>query len=193
MKIGVYIGSFNPVHIVHQEIVNDLISDKEVDLMYVIPTSDKYHLKSSLVKFDDRFNMLKLVFNSKNVIVSDLERTEYKYTYQNILSLKEIHRKDELYLIIGADNLFELKTWKNYVTILENCNLIVYGRNELYILGYINNNFTNYKNRFIIKEPIKEVSSTTIRNKIKSSESVHEFLDGKVIEYIEVNHLYRGD
>jgi len=191
MKLGVYIGSFNPVHLMHEEIVEDLLKGDFLDKVIVVPTSDKYHLKSSLVPFKHRFEMLKLVFNKESTIVSDIEKDEYHFTYENINILKEKYPNDELYLVIGADNLFEFNTWKNYMEILKNCNIIVYGRNDLNINEYINNNFTNYKNRFIIKEPVGNLSSTLVRESIKNNHNIDDYLSAPIKKYIQINNLYK--
>ena len=189
MKLGVYIGSFNPVHMVHEGIVKELLDNKIVDKLIVIPACSSYHLKSGLESFKDRYNMLDLVF-SDDVIISELEKDEYHYTYQNIEILKKNYPSDDLYLIIGADNLIELNTWKNYTYLLENCYFIVYGRNGIDTGEYINNSFTNYKNKFIIRKSIDEVSSTKIRKLIKEGESFINELDTKVYDYIKEHKLY---
>lgn len=193
MKIGVYIGSFNPVHLDHEDIANNLLNDKTVDEIVVVPTSSAYHLKSNLVSFDDRYKMLELAFkDNKNIVVSDIEREEYHYTYQNMAILKEKYYDDELYLIIGADNLFELNTWKNYLDLLNGNSFIVFGRNDLNIEEYININFTNWKNKFIIKEPVGNLSSTLIRESIKNGDNLDAYLSTSVKDYILEKRLYKG-
>ena len=193
MKIGVYIGSFNPVHLDHEDIANNLLNDKTVDEIVVVPTSSSYHLKSNLVSFDDRYKMLELAFKgNKNIVVSDIEREEYHYTYQNMAILKEKYYGDELYLIIGADNLFELNTWKNYLDLLNGNSFIVFGRNGLNIEEYININFTNWKNKFIIKEPVGNLSSTLIRESIKNGDNLDVYLSASVKDYILEKRLYKG-
>lgn len=193
MKIGIYIGSFNPVHLDHEDIANNLLNEKVVDKVIVVPTSDKYHLKSNLVSFEDRYKMLELAFrNNKNIVISDIEKDEYHYTYQNMAILKEKYPNDELYLIIGADNLFELNTWRNYKDLLEGNSFIVFSRNNLNIEEYINNNFTNWKNKFIIKEPVGNLSSTIIRESIKNGNNLDAYLSDLVKDYILEKHLYKG-
>lgn len=191
MKVGIFIGSFNPVHLIHKKIVLSLIEEKIIDKVIVVPTGDDYALKDNLIDFNDRYNMLKLCMDDKNIIISDLEKEKYHYTWENIKVLKEKYFEDVLYLIIGADNLLEFTEWKNYEYVLENCNLIVFGRNNINLHECINNCFTNYKNKIIIKEEIGDLSSTLIRNLIKNNEDVHNYLDIKVMEYISKNHLYR--
>lgn len=188
-KIGVYIGSFNPVHKSHKYLVNDMIDNHLVDKLIVIPTGDKYHLKSGLEKFVDRYNMLKLAIGNK-AIISEIEKEKYHYTYENIMILKEQYKNDDLYLVIGADNLIELHTWKNYEYLLNNCYFIVYSRNGINVSDHINNSFTNYKNKFIIRENNGELSSTYIRNKLSNNEEPNDCLDEKVLEYIKKHNLY---
>ena len=72
-------------------------------------------------------------------------------TYENIKTLKKIYN-DDLYLIIGADNLIELNTWKNHTYLLENCKFIVFDRNGIDVKKYIKSFFENYENKFIIKK-----------------------------------------
>ena len=172
---------------------NNLLNDKTVDEIVVVPTSSAYHLKSNLVSFDDRYKMLELAFkDNKNIVVSDIEREEYHYTYQNMAILKEKYYGDELYLIIGADNLFELNTWKNYLDLLNGNSFIVFGRNDLNIEEYININFTNWKNKFIIKEPVGNLSSTLIRESIKNGDNLDAYLSASVKDYILEKRLYKG-
>ena len=193
MKIGICIGSFNPLHVGHEKMINSLIYNNEMDKVIVILTGDNYHLKNNLIPYKDRYNMLKLSFNNEKIIISDLEKEKYHYTYENIKLLKEKYINDELYLVIGADNLIELNTWKNYEYILDNCNLIVYKRNNINIKEYLNNHFTNYKNKIIIKKERGSVSSTLIRKLLKNNdETVNKYLNSKIIDYIMKNNLYRG-
>lgn len=189
MKLGIYIGSFNPVHKVHTGIVDDLLDNNVVDKVIVIPACSSYHLKSGLVSFEHRYNMLKLAFNDK-VIISELEKEKYHYTCENIAILKDLYPNDDLYLIIGADNLLELNTWKNYIYLLDNCHFIVYGRDGVNIKEYLNNSFTNYSNKFIIRASIRQASSTNIRKLIKEGEPFISELDEKVYDYIKKHNLY---
>lgn len=193
MKIGVYIGSFNPVHVMHESIVNILLKEKTVDKIVIIPTNSSYNLKKGLAPYEDRFKMLELAFQNQNVIISDLEKTKYNFTYQNINLLKEKYLYDELYLILGADNLFQFNTWQNYEEILKKCHLIIIGRDNLDMRVYINNNFTNYKLKFIVKDPVGELSSTLIRDRINNGYEVENYLSDSVKEYISKNNLYKGD
>jgi hypothetical protein len=125
----------------------------------------------------------------KKFLVNFMKKNKIPFTYGNYTFGKNKMLKQRN----NSNNLFEFNTWKNYEKILDSCNLIVYGRNDLNIAYYINNNFTNYKNRFIIKEPLGELSSTLIRNNLKNNKDVKKYLSKPVIEYITKNNLYKGD
>ncbi len=192
MKIGLFIGSFNPVHNDHHKIVE--IAKSYVDKIIVIPTNEKYHLKSNLISFKHRYEMLKLVFKEEDIIVSDLEKEKYHYTYQNIKKIRKEYKNDDLFLIMGADNLLELKTWKNYRYLLNNCFFIIFKRNNIDIETLINNCFTKHLNKFIIvSSKLNDISSTLIRNKLENNEDVKVYLNESILNYIKKNNLYKGE
>lgn len=190
MKIGVYIGSFNPVHKTHVLLVKSILN--ELDKIILIPAGDNYYLKNNLIDYSYRYEMLKIAFkNIDKVVISNFEKEKYCYTYENIKLLKKEYPNDDLYLILGADNLSEFNTWDNYEYILKNCNFIVFGRNDIDISNCINNNFTKYKNKFIIKESLNDFSSTLIRKLLKDNKDCTKYLDEKVLKFIIDNNLYR--
>ena len=182
MKIGVFVGSFNPVHNGHINLQKELLERKYVDKIYIIPTGN-YWNKKDLAPLEHRFNMLKY-FETENTIVST-KYSNLKYTYEILNELKK-NSKDEFYLIIGADNLLKFHLWKNVDSILEN-KVIVINRNHISCLKYINK-FKNKENLIIVND-IDEinVSSTEIR---KNKEYRNRYLDEKVLEYIDKNNLY---
>lgn len=185
MRLGVYVGSFNPVHNGHIYIIDFLLNNNYLDKVIVIPTGD-YWDKKDLIDIQDRINMLKF-FESDRVIINDtLNNKPYTYEIMNIL--KEEYKEDELYLIIGADNIFKFHLWKNVSDILKN-KVIVLNRDNIKVSDYVN----KYKERdnFIIINDFKciDISSTNIRKNIEKSK---ESLDNKVYEYIIHNNLYRS-
>jgi len=187
MKIGIYVGSFNPPHKGHIKIVNHLI-DNYLDKVIIIPTGN-YWDKLDLVSIDDRINMLKL-YESEKIII-DSENNNIEFTYQILRKLSSYY-KDELYLIIGADNIINFDKWKNYEEIL-NYNLIILNRANIDIIKYLNN--LNKKEKYIIVNdlPNIDISSTMIRNKIKNidNKDILELIDKEIYGYIEKNNLYR--
>ena len=180
MRLGVYVGSFNPVHIGHIDVVNYLINKKYVDKVLIVPTLN-YWNKFNLIDIHHRINMLK-IFENKNIKI-DNKNNKYIYTYELLNKLKKEY-DDELYLIMGADNIIEFDKWKNYKEIL-NYKIIIVNRNNIdinkYIKKYNSNNFITVDNYEYI-----DISSTEIRDNLNS-----KYLDKKVRDYINRNNLFR--
>ena len=179
MKLGLYVGSFNPVHNGHVKVINYLLDNDLVDKVIVLPTPN-YWDKQDIIPVKHRINMLKF-FERENVIIDD-KNNEYPYTYQVIDSIKKEYN-DEIYLVIGSDNLEKLHLWKNIDKILEN-KIIVLRRGDTPIDEYLKR-FD--KTRFIIVDDFEylDVCSTDIRN------GIYNNIDDRVIEYIKRNNLYK--
>lgn len=188
MRIGIYAGSFNPIHNAHLDIANKIINEGYVDKIIFVPAGDGYE-KRGLVAGKKRYNMVKLAINNKNMDVSDVEVVNHKlYTYETLDYFNSKNLDNELYFILGSDNLREFHLWKRYEYILGNYGLIVLLRN-----GDKLEDFKEYsgKNiRFINYD--FNLSSTEIRKNIreKEYEEVRKKLDYKVFDYIRECKLY---
>ena len=180
MKLGIYMGSFNPPHKGHINVINYLLDNNYVDKVIVVPTLN-YWDKQDLVDIKHRINMLKF-FESDQVIIDD-KHNKYIYTYELVKELEKDYPNMELSIIIGADNIINFDKWKNYQKLLK-YNIIVMNRNDIDIEKMTKKYFGNFT---IIKnyKPI-DVSSTAIRNNLSS-----KYLDKKVIDYIKEHNLYR--
>lgn len=179
MKMGVYVGSFNPPHKGHIYIVNYLLNKEVVNKVLIIPTGN-YWDKQNLVDLRDRINMLKCYENDK--IIIDTVNNDYPYTYELMRKLRLDYPNDELYLIIGADNIISFDKWKNYQELLE-YNIIIMNRDDIDIDEYIK----KYPNgHFLIMRDFKvDISSTKIRDGLDE-----EYIDEPVLKYIKENNLY---
>jgi len=190
MKIGIYVGSFNPPHKGHIKIVNHLINNY-LDKIIIIPTGN-YWDKKDLISINDRINMLK--FYEKENIIIDNKNNNIEYTYEILNNLSREYKKEELYLIIGADNVINFDKWKNYEEVLT-YNLIILNRNNINVLEYLNK--LNKKDKYIIVNdlPNIDISSTMIRNKIKNNiyDKLSMYLDKEIYDYIKENNLYEGE
>ena len=180
MKLGIYPGSFNPPHKGHKMVCDYLIKNNYVDKIIIIPTMN-YWDKQNLIDISDRINMLRFYENSN--ITVDTNYNNYPYTINIMEKLESIYSNDELYLIIGADNLINLDKWKDYQKLLK-YKIIIMNRNDIkineYLYKYPNNNF------IIVKDfPYINISSSEIRNKLNN-----KYLDRDVINYIKNNNLY---
>ena len=181
MKIGVFGGSFNPPHLFHKKMVDYLLENKYVDKVIIVPTGDNYK-KRDLASFINRYKMLELMFDNDNVEISKLGNEGYDYTYQYMELFKEQYKDDEIYFICGEDNIKEIKTWKNADYLISNFKFLVVSRNNLNVED----------EDYIIKVNLDEsgISSTMIREKIAKKENVEEYLDKKIIDYINTYSLY---
>ena len=181
MRIGIFVGSFNPVHEGHIHVANYLLNNNYVDKMLIIPTMP-YWDKKDFASLEDRINMLKYYENED--IIIDSTHNSYPYTYMLMEELLKEYPNDELYLIIGADNILEFKKWRNYQELLKN-KIIVINRNNIDINHYINE--YEEKDNFIVINDFDyiDVSSTRIKNDLDD-----EYLHPLVYQYIKEHNLY---
>lgn len=191
MKIGIFGGSFNPPHKIHQKIANYLVKNNYLDKVIFVPTGSNYE-KPYLASEQDRYNMLKLMIGNVSYLdISTYEFGKLTHTYQTLDHFKKHYKDDEIYFICGSDNLKEIKTWKRYQYILSNYKLIVIRRNGEYITDILSE-LKSYQDNIIVIDDIKSsLSSTNIRKRFKDDKKLVKDgnIDSKVFEYIK-NNLY---
>lgn len=191
MKIGIFGGSFNPPHKIHQKIATYLIDNNYLDKVIFVPTGSNYK-KPYLASEQDRYNMLKLVVGSVPYFdISTYEFGKLTHTYQTLDHFKKHYKDDEIYFICGSDNLKEIKTWKRYQYILSNYKLLVIRRNGESITDILSE-LKSYQDNIIVIDDIKSsLSSTSIRKRFKDDKKLVKDgnIDSKVFEYIK-NNLY---
>ena len=192
MKIAVYGGSFNPMHIGHEKIVDYVLKNLDMDKIIIIPVGIPSHRENNLEQSNTRLKICKEIFkNNEKVEVSDIEiKAEGKsYTYDTLLKLIEIYGKDnEFFEIIGEDSLKNLKTWKNYKELLNLCKFIVFRRKDDKNTE-IDSEFLNNKNIIILENEYYNISSTEIRNKVKNKEDISGLVNEKVKNLIEKEYI----
>lgn len=176
MRVGVYFGSFNPVHKGHMQIVYTLLGEGLVDQVRIIATGN-YWYKQDLLPLEKRIRMLKLYAN-ENIII-DETHNELEKTYMIFRALKEEYPDDQLYFVIGADSLIRFDEWVNYRELLQ-YPFIVIERNGLDTAGLLAD--LNQQNYRIVKE-VSSVSSTYIRKHL--DEDLHEMIDDRVLEIMK--------
>ena len=188
MKIAVYGGSFNPMHIGHEKIVDYVLKNLDMDKIIIIPVGIPSHRENNLEQSNTRLKICKEIFkNNKKVEVSDIEiKAEGKsYSYDTLLKLIQIYDKDnEFFEIIGEDSLKNLKTWKNYKELLNLCKFIVFRRKDDKNTE-IDSEFLNNKNIIILENEYYNMSSTEIRNRVKNKENISGLVNKKVKKLIE--------
>ena len=184
-RVGVFVGSFDPIHKGHIHMMKYLLQYNLVDKVIVVPTGD-YWNKSPIASLEDRIEMCKLIKNKKIEVSTVLNK--YEYTYQVLEELEKTYPMDYLFLIMGADNIISFDKWKNIDRLLE-YNVIVVNRDNIEINEYVEK--FNKKDNFIIIDDFDflPISSTYIRANI-ANESTAEFLDKNVYEYIRRKKIY---
>ncbi|WP_310559365.1 nicotinate (nicotinamide) nucleotide adenylyltransferase [Flavobacterium sp.] len=195
MKIGLYFGTFNPIHIGHMIIANHLAEYSGLDQIWMVVTPHN-PLKNKQTLLDD-YQRLQLVFLATEeypkIKPSDIEfkLSQPNYTVNTLAHLQDKYPEHEFSLIMGEDNLKSFHKWKNYEIILENHDVYVYPRISLETDTNQNLAFQNHPKIHNIAAPIVEISSTFIRENIKKNKNVRPLLPEKVWEYIDHNNLYK--
>ena len=185
-KIGIFGGSFNPIHRGHLEMADLAIKKLNLDILYIVPVGTPCHRSNkNFVSSKDRIKMLELsLAKNKKLSLCDYEinTDTVSYTYDTLLKIAKIHPRSLIYEIIGEDSAEYLNQWKNYDKMRELCQFVFFKRD-----GYSSNS----NDALVIESPLFDVSSTLIRKKIKSKEPLENYLIPEVIEYIKKHRLYK--
>ncbi|MCR9288358.1 MAG: nicotinate (nicotinamide) nucleotide adenylyltransferase [Bacteroidetes bacterium] len=190
MKIGLFFGSFNPIHIGHMIIANYMATQTDLKQVWlVVSPQNPLKKKNSLARDYDRLHLVRLAIGDNlNLKASNIEFDLPKpsYTIDTLTYLKEKHPAHEFVLIMGGDNLGTLHKWKNYELILENFEVYVYKRPK-YELG----TFEDHESVKMFDAPLMEISASYIRRCIREGLSVQYLVSEAVFEYLEASSLYR--
>jgi len=189
-KIGLFFGSFNPVHVGHMIIANFMVEHSDLNEMWMVVTPHNPHKeKKSLAKDRDRLHMVNLAIGENvKIKASDIEfgLDKPSYTVDTLAYLKEKYPHHTFSLIMGGDNLGTFHKWKNYKTILTNHNIYVYQRP-----GYDLGDLQNHEKITILEAPLLTISASYIRRQIKENKSIQYLVPDKVWEYIDGSSMYR--
>jgi len=192
MKVGLYFGTFNPIHVGHLIIANHIVENSDLDQLWMVVTPhNPLKKKSGLLADYHRLQMVHLATEDYDKIIpSDIEfkLPQPNYTVNTLAHLQEKFPQHKFSLIMGEDNLKSLKKWKNYELILNDYHLYVYPRIST---DEVPEEFLNHTNIHQVNAPIIELSSTFIRNCIKEQKNIKPMLDTKVWEYINHNLFYK--
>jgi nicotinate-nucleotide adenylyltransferase len=192
MKIGLYFGTFNPIHVGHLIIANHMAEHADLDQIWMVVTPhNPLKKKSTLLDDYHRLQMVHLATEDfPRIKPSDIEfkLSQPNYTVNTLAHLQEKHPNYEFSLIMGEDNLKSFHKWKNYEVILAHHDIYVYPRISTEIE---NLELKNHPKIHLIDAPVVEISSTFIRDNIKKGKNVQPLLPHKVWEYIDHNNFYR--
>lgn len=191
-KIGLYFGTFNPIHVGHLTIANHLAEHSDLDkIWFVVTPHSPFKKKSSLLDNHQRLEMVYLATKTYDKLEpSDIEfkLPQPNYTVNTLAHLEEKYPDHEFSLIMGEDNLKGFHKWKNYEVILERHSIYVYPRISE---GVVEHQFKNHPKIKRVEAPIMEISSTFIRNSIKDHKNIRPLLDQDVWNYIDEMNFYK--
>lgn len=192
MKIGLFFGTYNPVHVGHLVIANYMVEYTEMDQLWMVVTpQNPFKMKKSLVQDYDRLHLVELAIGEdQRMRPSNIEFNLPKpnYTCDTLVYLKEKFPQHEFSLIMGADNLNHFHKWKNHKEILENHRLYVYPRLDSNEGGELR----KHEKVTYVDAPIIRISSSFIRKAIKEGRNLRYFMPEKVSQYVEEMGLYRN-
>jgi nicotinate-nucleotide adenylyltransferase len=188
--IGLYFGTYNPIHIGHLAIANFMVEFAEIDqLWFVVSPHNPHKKKANLLDDYQRLEMVHRAADSDDRFrVSNIEFNLPKpsYTIDTLTYLKEQHPDYQFKILMGSDNLENFHKWKNYEQILDNYGIIVYPRP-----GFDKTKYQPHPNITLTDAPLMEISSTFIRKAIQKGKNVRHFLPEKTWEYIEEMNFYK--
>ncbi len=204
-QVGLYFGTFNPIHVGHVIIANHLAEYSDLDEVWFIVTPMSPHkTKDSILDNFDRYDMVKLAIEDFDKLrVSDIEfhLPKPNYTVTTLVHLEERHPNIQFSLIMGEDNLKSLHRWRNFEHLIDNYNIFVYPR---IAEGDVDDDiqkqvlrvpqpqgFKEYKASIqLVDAPIVELSSSFIRQAIKERKNVQPMLDKRVWDWIQEKQFY---
>lgn len=190
MDVGLFFGSFNPIHVGHLIIANYMANHTALDQVWLIVSPhNPLKRKGDLINMYDRLEMARLATeNAENIRVSDVEFSLPlpSYTIDTLTHLREKYPEHQFTLIMGSDNLASLRKWKNYELLLRDYKIAIYPRP-----GYSDHELAAHPSVTITETPLMEISSTFIRRSIKAGKNVQFFVPDPVLDFIDSKSLYR--
>lgn len=202
MRIGIFGGTFNPVHNGHKNLALEMKDRAKLDKIIIMPTYTPPHKEGKdLASGEHRIKMCQMMFTEDFFFVSDLEikRQGKSYTYETLFELKKIYPDDELFLIIGSDMLLSFDKWYRYEEILSMVTLCVATRLDTVTFETLSDYAKNVLNLDSAKEQIiiadiepYECSSTDVREQISLGLDASFMTSREIFDYARINLLYES-
>jgi nicotinate-nucleotide adenylyltransferase len=190
MKIGLYFGSFNPIHHGHLIIANHIVQNTAIDqIWFIVSPQNPLKPAAGLLNEYQRLYLIKIAIEGeKNLRASDIEfgLPKPSYTSNTLAHLHEKHPEHDFSIIMGSDSFQNITRWKNYEYILKNYPVYIYKRPNYEITQ-------SFPEASVIQvhAPLLEISATHIRENIKNGKSIRYLVPEKVQEEIDKGHYYK--
>jgi nicotinate-nucleotide adenylyltransferase len=189
MKIGLYFGSFNPIHVGHLIIANHILNETDLEkLWFIVSPQNPFKHEKNLLNEYHRLHLVRLATEDDNRIkASDIEFNlpRPSYTSNTLAYLSEKHPEHQFSIIMGSDSFQNIMKWKNPVSILDHYPIYIYVRPGFEVKE------THGASVQVLDAPLLQISATRIRENIREGKSVRYLIPDKVLEEIEKGHYYR--
>ncbi|MEZ5018252.1 MAG: nicotinate (nicotinamide) nucleotide adenylyltransferase [Flavipsychrobacter sp.] len=189
MHIGLYFGSFNPIHIGHLIVANHIVENTEIDkLWFVVSPHNPLKDSNSLLNEYDRLHLVQLAiednpkFRASNV---EFQLPKPSYTIDTLTYLSEKFPLERFSVIMGSDSFQNIHRWKNFEQLINNHDIIIYKRPGYEIED------THGADITILEAPLLEISASFIRNQVKEGKSIRYLTTEKVWRYIDENNYFK--
>ena len=188
-NVGLYLGTFNPIHNGHVTLAKYFSELPELDqVLVVISPQSPFKIEDTFINDIERLELAKTIFKKfKNVKVSDIEfkMSKPNFTIDTLKEFKKRHRYNNLILLIGEDNLIGFNKWKDYKKIIEIAEVYVYPRDTD---QKIPNEILSNNNIKLVDAPKIKISSSRIRELIKSKQSIDSMVPKEVMKFLKLNN-----
>jgi nicotinate-nucleotide adenylyltransferase len=189
MRIGLFFGSFNPIHIGHLIIANIMAENSDLQAVwFVVSPQNPFKKSKTLLHEFDRLDMVEMAITDNpklKAIDIEFHLPRPSYTIDTLTVIQEKYPQHIFSLIIGEDNLGQFSKWKNYQQILEYFGLYIYPRP-----GAIKSELLKHPNVKVIEAPLLDISATFIRDRIRENKSVKYLVPDQVEQYILRKKFY---
>lgn len=190
MKIGLYFGSFNPIHTGHLIIATHIINNTALDeVWFVVSPQNPFKKSAGLLNEQHRLALVKIAIEGETKLKAS--NAEFKlpkpsYTIDSLVYLSEKYTGHTFSVIMGSDSFQNINKWKNYEQILSNYNIYIYLRLNFPVAE------NQPENIILLQAPLIEISSTNIRKYIKNGKSIRYMVTDAVMQEIEAMHYYKS-
>lgn len=201
MKIGIMGGTFDPIHIGHLLLGEFAYENFHLDKIWFLPNGNPPHkttAEESGVSLNDRIEMVRLATDDVpyfDLNLYEATASKHSYTFSTMKALRKMYPEYEFFFILGADSLFSIEEWKNFREIFPSCTILAAMRDDKdteSMQAQIEYLKTMYGADIrLLRAPLVEISSTTIRRRARKSLSIRYMVPDAVSEYIQNNALYK--